>query len=358
MCIYYPNRSSLTYTSGDHIFSAAIGGMTKLPKGYVSDEFNRDISKLEREIFREGLPGLARILDGPGKRGKTAPKYRKKGKVSLVSGKEGRPFSLGYIWNNKAYEIPQVRVSIDGKQIAFSYDTNSVPKSPGEVLSVFRDGCRNWPKLRCRTIESDDLEKDIVLLGIAEDIEENFNCFLAKHPENTFQYNGGNLGKIADLLESTMTPKAESYIPTVHGVVTFNPDQLRIFGKIAFNALAHLKGEAFVLAPAFDAVRQWISQGGEFDARWHKEIGDYFRSSPLKIPDKAHYVLFNFTQNRLFASVILYNNMAVSMVMTDQLRERMDLSGFVCDWKNREEFSLLELIASSVETVDKNERYE
>jgi len=40
MCIYYTGR--------EHIFPAGIGGMQKLPQGYVSDEFNNDTSKLEQ----------------------------------------------------------------------------------------------------------------------------------------------------------------------------------------------------------------------------------------------------------------------------------------------------------------------
>lgn len=74
MCIYYPGRPSLTYQSGEHIIQATIGGIQKLPKGYVSDQFNQALSKLELDVFREGLPGFARVLDGPGKRGKLAPR--------------------------------------------------------------------------------------------------------------------------------------------------------------------------------------------------------------------------------------------------------------------------------------------
>jgi len=49
MCIYYKDRKNLHYAKQEHIVSAAIGGIKKLPKGYVSDEFNSGISKLEQD---------------------------------------------------------------------------------------------------------------------------------------------------------------------------------------------------------------------------------------------------------------------------------------------------------------------
>jgi len=353
MCIYYPNQPSLTYSSEDHVFSAAIGGKLKLPKGYVSDQINNELSKFEQDLFREGPVGLARILEGPGKRGSLSPGKQIKSRISLLSGgTDGRTYSLGYAWNQKVHEIPQVMVPLDAQPIAFSYDVDSTDGTPAEVIETFRRDCMSWSTLRCRTILSAQIDKNKFLLGMAKGVEENYNCFLAKHPENTFELNEANLRKIADALLGTQDPRGATYTPTVHSEVKFHPDQLRVFGKIAFNVLAYIKGEEYVLSPAFDPLRLWITRGGEFQARWHREISDYFRQGLLKIPEKAHLVMLKPHKKLLMASVILYNSMSVTLVMTDQLPGPMDLDGMVCDWKKNEEFRFLELIARSTETVN------
>ena len=46
MCIFYGSNEKLTYNSQEHIFPATIGGIVKLPKGYVSDQANKYFSKL------------------------------------------------------------------------------------------------------------------------------------------------------------------------------------------------------------------------------------------------------------------------------------------------------------------------
>ena len=40
MCIYYNNKDTLTYQGQEQIFPASIGGIEKLPLGYVSDQAN------------------------------------------------------------------------------------------------------------------------------------------------------------------------------------------------------------------------------------------------------------------------------------------------------------------------------
>jgi hypothetical protein len=356
MCIYYPGRSSLTYNSGDHIFSSAIGGMTKLPKGYVSDQFNGDISRIERDVFRNGLPGFARVMDGPGKRGSLSPQHQKKSKISLMDGGiQGARRTLGYVWRKIAYAIPQVIVPMNGRQLAFSYDTNETDKTSAEVLEAFRRSCHDWSKLRCRTILSNDLNKGEVIIGIADDVEDNYNCFLAKHPDTGFELTESNLQKIAEAFINTEEPIADSYQPIVHGEIKFDQDHLRVFGKMAFNALAYIKGKEFMLLPEFDPMRRWISYGGEFHASWHPEISNYLRSSPLKIPEKAHIIMLKCDGTDLFASISLYNSMGVTIVMTRQLRQRMELDGFVCDWQNKQELRFMDLVARSVEPISKNE---
>lgn len=39
MCIYLGNQKNLKYSSKEHIITAGLGGMSKLPIEYVSDDF-------------------------------------------------------------------------------------------------------------------------------------------------------------------------------------------------------------------------------------------------------------------------------------------------------------------------------
>ena len=97
MCIYYKGRDGLTYNQQEHILPAGLGGKTKLPKGFVSDQFNNDISKLEEEVMRGSLIALARQFEGPGKRGKLGEKHETKSKVLLTADEENNYFSLCYL---------------------------------------------------------------------------------------------------------------------------------------------------------------------------------------------------------------------------------------------------------------------
>jgi hypothetical protein len=349
MCIYYGDLPDLTYEGEDHIFSAAIGGVAKLPQGFVSDQFNHDMSKIELDLFRDGLPGLSRIIYGPGKRGSLSPLKQTKSKISLMSGgKEGRVYSLGFVMTGIAYEIPQVHLTLDPPHIAFSYDPNFTAGVSGEVLDSFRHDCFNMSEMQCRTIIDNNLKDGDIVLGIAKNVEQRYSCFLAKSGETHFGYHQENMRRVGELLQAHQPPIPDSYLPTFHSQLKINGDQLRVFGKIAFNALAHLTSEEFAQRAEFDGVRNWITNGGGWMAKYDTGIINYFQLSPVKFPDKAHYVMLNGDGKNLYASIVLYGNIGVSMLLKDQLTERFALDGLACDWQNKKEISLFEVIANSV----------
>lgn len=69
-CIYLTEASeNLKYNSEEHIIPAGLGGMQKLPKGYVSDKINNMFSKYELKAMRNSLLTGNRMKHGPGKRG-------------------------------------------------------------------------------------------------------------------------------------------------------------------------------------------------------------------------------------------------------------------------------------------------
>src|SRR6202012_3750045 len=83
-CIYYITRTDLSFETAEHVFPAGLGGIMTLPKGYVSKEFNNDISQVELRFMRESLIALPRQILGPGKKGKAGIKHATKSAVHLI----------------------------------------------------------------------------------------------------------------------------------------------------------------------------------------------------------------------------------------------------------------------------------
>lgn len=100
LCIYTKeNDTEAHFRNQEHIIPACIGGMQKLPKGYVSDEVNTLFSALELKLARNSPITLPRMFIGPGKRGSHNPKRRGGASkiVSVMKSNENGIYSLGYI---------------------------------------------------------------------------------------------------------------------------------------------------------------------------------------------------------------------------------------------------------------------
>ena len=69
LCIYTKQlHDDSEINSGDHIMLAAIAGIKKLPKSYVSHDANNFQSKLEKHFTRDSIISLIRQFEGPEKR--------------------------------------------------------------------------------------------------------------------------------------------------------------------------------------------------------------------------------------------------------------------------------------------------
>lgn len=70
LCIYTgKDDTQAHFKNQEHIIPACIGGMKKLPKGYVSDEVNTLFSGLKLKLARNSPITIVRMFVGPGKRG-------------------------------------------------------------------------------------------------------------------------------------------------------------------------------------------------------------------------------------------------------------------------------------------------
>lgn len=117
----------------------------------------------------------------------------------------------------------------------------------------------------------------------------------------------------------------------------------RTLGKIAFNALAKLKGKNYVLRPEFDEFRHWIINGN--NDWYHCKMGKEILASSQIVPKLAHYCMFIDDGKFVIADVCLYNHWRKMFGICKSFDDTFKIpQGYICDWKNKKEFTLMELI--------------
>lgn len=353
MCIYYKNREDLTYTSGEHVIPAGIGGIKKLPVSYVSDQFNNYISKLEKRFLRNSVVATPRIFVGPGKRGSLSESKATKSKIQLIkSPNAGVEYSLGYTKLGKPYEIPNLLVNTVTGMCAFSFD-KSESGEHHTIIDTYKAKCEieNW--LKIKITEHDELPVDIVLIGIKEGIEDNYNCFVYKNPANRLEISPQNILGIARGINfDGKTTQSSKYMPYVHDSADFNEEYFRIYGKIAFNFLALIKGDDFVNDECFDGVREWIAKGGENNFAAMLGGQNPLRKSGLSVPEQAHTIIVTQSQQMVVANIFLYDNFGVQVLLSNSFRGNLSLQGYICDWKNKKEYNWYEYLTKILSAIE------
>lgn len=344
MCIYYGNREELTYASEEHVIPAGVGGMKKLPKGYVCDQFNREISKLEQRFLRNSILAMPRMFVGPGKRGSLSESKATKSKIQFIKNPDGQvPYSLGYTVLGKTTEIPTLLINTKDGRSSFSLDKKE-NADPFTVINDYKNKCLtdNWLRIKVR--DNNELPADIILIGVKEGVEENYNCFVLRHPDNPLEISTDRIRAIANGIKyDNKQPEQAKYMPHVQDTGDFNDEYFRIYGKIAFNALAMLKGIDFVNAACFDDVRKWIAYGGD------NHFASMITITPLQdvgltVPKDAHSVLITRSGQTVVANVSLYNHFAVQVLLSNSFGGQLSLDGFICDWSNKKEYTFLEYL--------------
>ena len=200
---------------------------------------------------------MPRIFVGPGKRGSLSESKATKSKIQLIKNPDGQvPYSLGYTILGKTNEIPTLLINTKDRSCYLSCDKKQ-NIDPYAIIKDYKTKCLTDGWLKIKTTDTNGLPTNIVLIGIMEQIEENFNCFIFRNPENTLGISSERIKAIANGTNfDNKEPEHLKYMPQVQDTVDFKIEYFRVLGKIAFNALALLKGKDFVMAPHFDGVRK------------------------------------------------------------------------------------------------------
>lgn len=328
MCIYYNNKDNLTYQGQEHIFPASIGGIEKLPLGYVSDQANNYFSKLEQELLKYSMISMSREIFGPGKRG-----TNKIGEVNVcVMNDEQNNYKLGYLFKGKPYTIPHINVNIKTGKVKLSIDK----KEGSEYLNIFLQKLENF-KEKFVYIENNDIPQDEILIGYYQN-----KYFI------TFSYEKIEISKIKNIIDmflqsinkNTEFENNKSQV-CVKNTMTISKDNVKVYAKIAFNVLAKYKGKEFVLDSAFDNMRKWIIGEKDFSFNWlpNRNSNLNFLISELT----GHYCIISDIDGYICAEVSIYGWKYGFKLGKNPGEKFIMPFGILCDSQNKKEYSLEEV---------------
>lgn len=332
MCIYYGDKPNLTYNSQEHIFPASIGGIEKLPKGYVSDQANEYFSRLESAIITNSFIGLHKSFYGPGKRGSNELGRMP---ISLFSSENADNESLGFVFNAKPHYIPQIILSNDMRNVHIVFDkllqnTEDIEKLVNAILN-------NKLKYTVLTVKP---KTSKFIVGIYKN-----RLYVALNKEELFdeclEYIKTEVIPRIDFTK-TQYEKEETPIVNISMNVSISNDS-RVFAKIALNFLAKLKGKEYLNKGYFDEIKEWIL--GKSNNRF-EQLPQNPRIS-FVIPENlnVHYCTLLNADNRLIAMVTLYNYWTMAFSICDAFDPFFNTTRAIfCDYKKREEYSLEEYI--------------
>jgi len=355
LCIYTKEpHEDVELKSGDHIFLAAIGGIKKLPKTYVSHEANNHFSKLEKHFTRDSIISLVRQFEGPGKRGKLSIKNASKSNIcvmsSQISSEDIRErYNLGYVKLGKPYTINQFIFKLDddksnmGTSINPEYIKDS--DEPQKVLNSLLERARN--STNYILIKDDNLPNNIALFGELDD-----KWFLGINNDNILPIATEFINYLRNR-KTVNVNDSKRYSTQVKANLKSKIDMevtYRVIAKMVFNLLALEKGHEFILESRFDPIRNWI-YSGEGESNFVNIISD---NSVMKerfgslYPERAHYIFITQIDNELVGLIGFYGaTFSYEVKLTDLAPSKAflpNLCGLICDWKNRVDYTLMEYI--------------
>ena len=344
MCIYYKSRNDLTYQNQEHIFPAALHGIKKLPKGYVSTEANNYFSKMENEMLHGSLVFLYRSIFGPTRRRGKKKKEQTKVVQFIKDNKDPEKVMLGHMEVGTPLSIPQLFLKSDMGEFRFPLeDINEFQNIIEQFfIALQKDDTRVYFR------KSDNIEGHDVIVGFA-----NKAIYFGSNPEKVISDNEKKMilnraqKVIQDNRELFLSKKLhqESNKVQVNYNLCESTDTYRVFGKIAFNVLAEIKGQDYVLEDAFDSFREWVM--GKDDPEYSNFLPNLNKSIKFMrlVPDLSHWCVFLNICGDLCAVVSLYNSIERKIVLAKgRGKDFPMIDGMICDWQNGHEYRLIDYI--------------
>jgi hypothetical protein len=351
-CIYlYKQDSILSYDSAEHIIPAGLGGIKKLPKGYVSDQANNLFSKIEKKALRYSLLIGNRLRHGPGKRGNQKVQKEKTPAIRLLNEEKTHGSKLGYIFMGSAYIIPQITCAfncLSGELKIDCFGDDFETDDFSEYFIRFKTKLVEFllnEKRAFTFIENDGKSNSSFYIGLHKNkwyISSNSPSFKLDNYVNIiinyFIINATNsLGKINDNIIHQMNKSEIGYSQQID--IT-DMSFFYLFLKIAFNSLAYLLGQEMALSRSFDEIRHDIINCQNIDNYIvpESECKELFEKHVRNLKNNEHNVFIVSKETTLYSYVSLYNEWHSYMVLSNNYQGKTIVAGFVCDWKSKNEY--------------------
>lgn len=331
-CIYKKTSDGL-FNSQEHIVPAFLGGMTMLPKGYVSDEVNASFSgTIEDYLSHQSNIAFIRDIKGPGKRGKKSFTSRP------MVGYNNYNYSVFVSGNNQGVSVlPQIILRyqvLDFEMLFFG---------PGKISSEFRQGA---DKLLQDFREIDVSTKSHFI----EDPFANEGRYLVTYYKKRWFISGKSKKSISNLrnilkwgVEANRFEKENLTIDDEIGVgkvITQKNYYARAMIKPLFNLLAHQGGREFILDKKFNTLRDFVLNGSNAELVQLNVVNgvldDQSIRNNLGIDSESHIFVIYSDGDALYGISLLYGMVMFNLKICEGLTEDIFII-YYCDWKNRKE---------------------
>lgn len=335
-CIYLnKDESEVTFDSREHIFPASIGGINTLPANFVSKDCNNAFSKLELDFVRKSIISLPRQFYGPGKRGKLAERFATESGIMVMEGNENVNFkSLGYIKLGAPHTISQISLNFVGAtRLIIEGDFSEYENK----VSVFLESLSTFEG--DYTLVTDErIGENELLFGVHRN-----KWYLALSNKELAEKLGEYIPQLLDS-RNVLSKKAIKHtsFKRYEQSIVFSDVHFRMCAKIIFNYLSYVMGKEFVGMSCFDPLKKWILNGGK--SQFGRLIPDKI-GGIVEYPEYSHVLTITKVKKSLVGHISFYGgSFQTLIILCDDFPQNFMPEGYICDWKNRREFKLVDWI--------------
>lgn len=357
-CIYSgADAATASFSGREHIFPKAVGGRRRLPQGWVSDQVNNRLSRLEAAFARENpLVATDRMFSAEqGRR-----KHKDRHKVGVFQDlSDASRFSLGMVCNGKPMPLPQI-IFHDLRQETPEQDLKIsiilAPRGQAAPKALFHAFWQEAGQYNGspHCIKDQRLPAHTYLLGkqdlrwfLGLPARENAEIAKALVKQALPRLLRHDAAQFLSMADNKKLAQRESQVEAGFSFDFPYWDCFRVYAKIAMNCLAFLKGQAFVLQPAFAAVKKTILTGqGIARNVWMAEgpnpilpVLERF-SQQLLLGDRCHSACFMKKEHTLYGLVALYGHGNAVVVRLGELDSPFDVNFYLCDWQHGREYTM------------------
>lgn len=373
ICIYSnKDDSTTTFNSAEHIIPKSIGGIRCLPKGWVSDEVNNGFSRLELGFSRENPIVAIQRMFAPDMGRK---KHKNREKVCVFSYHDNSQKSLGYMRNTKPFPLQQVVFSnLTGESVEKEMRIGiilspSMEYTHEELFREFWESLKHYNGSPC-CIKDKTIPQNTYLLGkqdnkwfLGVSDKENAESIKPLILQAVQKISASEPDKV--LNENNDMQTSSSQVTASYSIEFNYMDCFRVYAKIAFNSLAYLRGQDYVLLPEFDNIRNSILTGRNISeyvciSEGENAVKPIVNKFPEKLTfgEQFHSIVFLRKGTCLYGIIALFgldNPVMVKLSDNAPLFE-LNFDIYICDWQNQKDYKLIDCVLKICE--DENVDFE